>query len=403
MRTSTFLSIAASLSSVSGTVYTGFNYGSTFTDGSAKAQSDFQAEFTTAKNLVGTSGAFTSARLYTMIQGGTTADPISAIPAAIAEDVSLLLGIWVSGGQSEVTNEIAALTAAIQTYGTSFTDLVVGLSVGSEDLYRMSPTGIENDSGVGANPADVVNYITQVKNALSGTPLSGVSIGHVDTWNAWTNSSNNAVIEAVDWLGVDEYPYFQNTESNSIDDAYNLFWAAYDATSAAAGGKPVWITETGWPVSGKAENLAIASVANAQTFWDEVGCASAFGKVNTWWYVLQDAAPTAPNPSFGLVGSSTSDSTLSTVPLYNLTCSGVTLPASLLSSSTTSGASTATSASHSTGTGAITTATSGSTSTKTTSASTTSSTAKSAGNSVSDLVGSSSFLGFVMLAVAALF
>jgi glucan endo-1,3-beta-D-glucosidase len=67
MRTSTFLSIAASLSSVSGTVYTGFNYGSTFTDGSAKAQSDFQAEFTTAKNLVGTSGAFTSARLYTMI------------------------------------------------------------------------------------------------------------------------------------------------------------------------------------------------------------------------------------------------------------------------------------------------------------------------------------------------
>jgi len=402
MRTSTFLSIAASLSSVSGTVYTGFNYGSTFTDGSAKAQSDFQAEFTTAKNLVGTSGGFTSARLYTMIQGGTTADPIAAIPAAIAENVSLLLGIWVSGGQSEVTNEIAALTAAVQTYGTSFTDLVVGLSVGSEDLYRVSPTGIENDSGVGANPADVVNYITQVKNALSGTSLSDVSIGHVDTWNAWTNSSNNAVIEAVDWLGVDEYPYFQNTESNSIDDAYNLFWAAYDATSAAAGGKPVWITETGWPVSGKAENLAIASLANAQTFWDEVGCASAFGKVNTWWYVLQDAAPTAPNPSFGLVGSSTSDSTLSTSPLYDLSCSNVTLPASLLSSST---ASTATTSSHSTGTGtaATTTATGGSTSSKTTSASTTSSTTKSSGNGVSSLVASSSFLGFVMFAVAALF
>lgn len=405
MRTSTFLSIAASLSSVSGTVYTGFNYGSTFTDGSAKTQADFQAEFTTAKNLVGTSGAFTSARLYTMIQGGTTADPISAIPAAIAENVSLLLGIWVSGGQSEVTNEIAALTAAVQTYGTSFTDLVVGLSVGSEDLYRESPTGIENDSGVGAGPADVVNYVTQVKNALSGTSLSGVQIGHVDTWNAWTNSSNNAVIEAVDWLGVDEYPYFQNTVSNSIDDAYTLFWQAYNATAAAAGGKPVWITETGWPISGsKAENLAVASVANAQLFWDEVGCASAFGKVNTWWYVLQDSAPTVQDPSFGLVGSSTSDSTMSTTPLYNLTCAGYKLPASLLPSSAST-ASTVTSSSHSTGTGtaATTTATGGSSSSKTTSASTSSSTAKSAGNGVSELVASSSFLGFAMFAVAALF
>jgi glucan endo-1,3-beta-D-glucosidase len=68
MRTSTFLSIAAALaSSVSATVYQGFNYGSTFTDGSAKTQSDFEAEFKSAKNLVGTSGAFTSARLYTMI------------------------------------------------------------------------------------------------------------------------------------------------------------------------------------------------------------------------------------------------------------------------------------------------------------------------------------------------
>lgn len=45
----------------------GFNYGATFSDGSVKQQSDFQAEFNTAKNLKGASGKFTSARLYTMI------------------------------------------------------------------------------------------------------------------------------------------------------------------------------------------------------------------------------------------------------------------------------------------------------------------------------------------------
>lgn len=47
--------------------YQGFNYGSTFTDGSAKAQTDFENDFKTAAGLDGTNGAFTSARLYTMI------------------------------------------------------------------------------------------------------------------------------------------------------------------------------------------------------------------------------------------------------------------------------------------------------------------------------------------------
>lgn len=47
--------------------YQGFNYGSTYSDGSVRTQSDFESDFTTAAGLVGTNGAFTSARLYTMI------------------------------------------------------------------------------------------------------------------------------------------------------------------------------------------------------------------------------------------------------------------------------------------------------------------------------------------------
>jgi glucan endo-1,3-beta-D-glucosidase len=47
--------------------YQGFNYGSTFTDGSPKQQSDFEADFKTAAGLQGTDGGFTSARFYTMI------------------------------------------------------------------------------------------------------------------------------------------------------------------------------------------------------------------------------------------------------------------------------------------------------------------------------------------------
>jgi glucan endo-1,3-beta-D-glucosidase len=305
-----------------------------------------------------------------------------------------------------VTNEIAALTAAITNYGTDFTDLVVGLSVGSEDLYRVSVTGLINDpTGIGADPATLVKYITQVKTAIKGTALAKVPIGHVDTWNSWTNSSNKAVIDAIDWLGVDEYPYFQKTVSNSIDSAYNLFWEAYNATAAAGGGKPVWITETGWPVSGKTENLGVPSLANAKTFWDEIGCASAFGKVNTWWYVLQDAAPTTPVPSFGLLASSTSDATLGTQPLYDLSCANVSLPASLLPSTattsggpatktgSTSGTQTTPGSAGSTGTGA---GTSGTSSSPSASPST-------KANGASTVAASSMFLTCAFLAGAALF
>jgi glucan endo-1,3-beta-D-glucosidase len=314
MFTSLLLALAPLVASAS-TVYQGFNYGSTFTNGSALLEADFEAQFTTARNLVGISG-FTSARLYTMIQGGTTNTSIEAIPAAINTKTTLLLGLWASAGQSDFDNELAALSSAISQYGTNFTSLIAGISVGNEDLYRNSPTGIQNAnvSGPGANPADIVSYISQVRSLIANTPASGALIGHVDTWTGWVNGSNAAVISACDFLGMDAYPYFQVTEANSVDTAYDVFFQAYNNTVGVAGGKPVWITETGWPVSGKTENLAVPSIPNAQTYWDQVGCAI-FGKINTWWYTLQDSTPTTPNPSFGIVGTQ-----LTTTPLFNLTC-----------------------------------------------------------------------------------
>jgi glucan endo-1,3-beta-D-glucosidase len=128
----------------------------------------------------------------------------------------LLLGLWASAGQENINNEIAALNSAISQYGGSFTDLIVGVSVGSEDLYRNSPTGIDNLSGAGANPADIVAYINQVRAALSNAGINK-PVGHVDTWTAYVNESNSAVIAACDFLGMDAYPYYQvSVQTNDI-------------------------------------------------------------------------------------------------------------------------------------------------------------------------------------------
>ncbi|KAL2045817.1 hypothetical protein ABVK25_012036 [Lepraria finkii] len=317
MLSSTLVALAASLSVASAQVYKGFNYGATNTDNSPITESQYQNDFTTAQNLVGASG-FTSARLFTSIQAGTTDTYTEAFQAAINTKTSLLLGLWGSSGEAGLSNEITALQAAIKNFGSSLTDLIVGISVGSEDLYRISPTGIENMSGIGAGPDIISNYIGQVKSAIAGTAANGKPVGHVDTWTAWVNGSNDAVIAAADFIGMDAYPYFQNTMTNPIEDGYSLFFDAYDATVSVAGGKPVWVTETGWPVSGATENQAVPSLQNAKTYWDQVGCGRLFGQVNTWWYTLQDAFPTTPSPSFGVVGT-----TLSDTPLYDLSCSGV--------------------------------------------------------------------------------
>lgn len=204
---STLAALAATISTAMG-AYKGFNYGSTFTTGAAKQQSDFEAEFRTAQGLVGApAGGFRSARLYTMIvsypvplhpvpfatslmcltvrlvnqQAGTTNAPISAIPAAIATKTSLLLGLWASAGDVAFANELQALSSAIQQYGTALSGLVAGISVGSEDLYRVSPTGIENKENPGAQPLTIAHYIKQVRDIIHNTALSGAPVGHADT------------------------------------------------------------------------------------------------------------------------------------------------------------------------------------------------------------------------------
>jgi glucan endo-1,3-beta-D-glucosidase len=319
----------------------GFNYAS-----QGQTEADFASSFQTAASLSGASD-FTSARLYTMIQDGTTDTPITAIQAAIDTKTTLLLGLWASVDQDAFNNEITALKSAISQYGSDFADLVVGISVGSEDLYRISPTGIAADSGVGQSPDVLVDYIGQVRSAISGTSLSTKPVGHVDTWNVYVNGSNSEVISNSDFLGLDEYPYYQTTDSNSIGESGYLFFQAYDRVAAVAGGKPIWITESGWPVSGPTSNLAVASVANAEDYWQEVACALENRDINMWWYILQDSGA---SPSFGVSSNGQ--------PLYDLACNstaGYTSSTSSSSSATSSASNKSTATGSHTASGASTT------------------------------------------------
>ncbi|KAI1756609.1 GPI-anchored cell wall beta-1,3-endoglucanase EglC [Xylaria castorea] len=310
-----FFTIALGLlvASSSAQVYRGFNYGSMKDDGSCQDYDGFKRLFERAKKLPGTPD-FTAARLYTSIQCGTSVEPIEAFRAAIDTDMKILVGLWASAGRYEFKNELNALITAATTLGPAFTGRVIGISVGSEDLYRSSPAGIANNAGPGTTAGEIQLYITWAREWLKATPLETKPITHVDTWTAWMLSESKAVIEAVDFLSQNSFPYFEDARPNAIEQASDNFWSGLNATVNVAQGKEIWITETGWPATGPTRRDAVPSVENAKTYWNTVGCAL-FGKRNTFWYTLTDAATTGEDLSFGITPVS------DTSPKFDLTCS----------------------------------------------------------------------------------
>ncbi|KAF1912129.1 glucan 1,3-beta-glucosidase-like protein [Ampelomyces quisqualis] len=290
----------------------GFNYGSTNADGRCRGPDDFVHFFNEAKSLPGAPG-FNTARLYTSIQCGTPDYPISAFQAAIDTNTTLLVGLWASAGRDVIENELKALLRAARELGPAFTDKVMGISVGSEDLYRSSPQGVANKAGAGATGAEIEGYIARVKDQIRGTGLESKPIGHVDTWTAWVLPENRGVAKAVSWLGHNSFPYFENTRPNAIDEAQANFYAAVGQTESVSDGKPVWITETGWPRLGPKSGSAVASLENSKRYWQEVGC-SLFGARNTFWYTLKDANVAQTDISFAITPPQNN------TPFFDLTC-----------------------------------------------------------------------------------
>ncbi|KAH7130172.1 glucan 1,3-beta-glucosidase [Dendryphion nanum] len=315
MKVTTVLAFAASVSLTTAQqaqqIHLGFNSGATTDSRKVKKQADFEKEFQTAQKLRGSPGLFNSVRLYTNVQPDTKDTPIEAFPAAVKTNTRLLLGIWASH-TTTIENELSALTKAINQYGKNFTDLVVGISVGSEDLYRVSESGIRNQAGSGQNARTIVRFINETRTMLNGTALRSIPVGHVDSWSAWANVSNRDVIQAVDFLGTNLFPYFEDDKGNDFSNASTIFDFALNATESAAGNKEVWITETGWPVTGPDFGAAKATQQNAKGYWDNVGC-KLFGRRNVWWYILQDANP--DNKAKFAVSKD-----LTTTPQYNLSC-----------------------------------------------------------------------------------
>ncbi|KAF1995480.1 glycoside hydrolase family 17 protein [Amniculicola lignicola CBS 123094] len=292
-------------------IYTGFNYGATWSNGTFKVAADFEAQFNRAKSL-GTSIPFNSARLFTSIQGNS--GPSEAFPAAIKTNTSLLLGIWVS--PTGIEAELKALDDAFAEHGSNLANLVAGISVGNEDIYSACKDKPENAKAVCTGDAsnEIKSRIKEVRNHISSASWKTLfskplPIGH-------TEIASFPVTDEVDFVGMTAYPYWYK---QSVANAKQSFFGKLGEVQNGSGETPVWIAETGWPFSGKNNGEAVAGADQMQQYWTEVGCLL-FGKYNTWWFQLEKDSHDPDNPDWGILDENKQ------LRIKNLGCPGENKP-----------------------------------------------------------------------------
>jgi glucan endo-1,3-beta-D-glucosidase len=311
---SKLLSFAFSLAPAAGKIYTGFNYGA-FWGGPpdiAKTFDDFRHGFNLAKNLT-SAVPFDSARLFTCKVHGTD-EPSGAFDAAVETKTNLLLGFWISGGSETKTidaiiaAEMSALAKGFEKHGQALADLVIGLSVGSEDVERSA-----GDKPLEGMPKTVVETaIKKVKQDIASSSFANYMkdkpIGHVDT-------AKHVVVEGADFYGMTAYPYWNG---DPITNSQASFTESFEGLKQRAGNTPIWIGEMGWPSNGPQLGQSMASTGNLQTFWNEVGC-HVIGKYTTFWFELVKDT-TKEQPDWAMLDVVTNE------PRINLSCPGAPKP-----------------------------------------------------------------------------
>lgn len=118
------------------------------------------------------------------------------MPAARANNLSILAGVWSSDGTigdfARFNIERDALEKVFQDFGCKN---IAAISVGNEDLnsvnlnYASSSESDKNEKK--QNVTDMLlNQISQIRNLTRDNHCCNIPITHTDTWNEFSNTSN---------------------------------------------------------------------------------------------------------------------------------------------------------------------------------------------------------------------
>ena len=164
------------------------------------------------------------------------------IIARVAHEMGIktLVGAWLGDDLEKNEGEIEGLISLCKE------GVVDVAAVGNEVLYREDLT------------VDVlIDYIKRVKEEVTEVP-----VGYVDAYYEFTDHPE--VADVCDIILANCYPYW---EGCSLEYSLMYMKQMYFEAQAAGNGKPVLITETGWPSSGQSIGGAHASFENSLKYF----------------------------------------------------------------------------------------------------------------------------------------
>ncbi len=183
----------------------------------------------------------------------------------VARELGLktMVGAWLGTDLAANEREIAG---AIAVACAGHADV---LAIGNEVLLRED---LSEDA--------LLDYIARVR---QGAP--GVKIGYVDAYYLF--ELHPRVVAASDVLLANCYPFWEGCPR---DRAVAYMQDMYRRTREVAGGKPVIVTETGWPHIGSAFHGAVPSVENAMRYFVDTFRWAARDNVEIFYFAAFDEA-----------------------------------------------------------------------------------------------------------------
>lgn len=197
-------------------------------------------------------------RTYSMLKGQ---DVITDL--ADKHDLNITLGAWIGGDLDKNKQEIDKLVEIARQDHKN----ILRVMVGNETLLRGEITqedcttdaeGKQNCTTKDVTKEKLIEYIRDVKKR------QWRPVGTSETWDIW--EKNPDLIDEVDLVGVHILPYW---EGIPIKHAVDYVFERYAKIKELAKGKPVILTETGWPSDGQPFKRATASRANQAKFLRE--------------------------------------------------------------------------------------------------------------------------------------
>ncbi|MBD0849987.1 MFS transporter [Maribacter arenosus] len=151
-----------------------------------------------------------------------------------------MVGAWIGNDKTKNDEEIETL---IDLGQNGYVDMAV---IGNEVLMRNELTELE-----------ILSYIDKVKSALPN-----IKIGYVDAYYQFLDRP--ALIDACDVILINCYPFW---EGYNFDRSTLYLKQMYSVVKNVSKGKPVIISETGWPNQGEKINKALPSSLNTMKYF----------------------------------------------------------------------------------------------------------------------------------------